>query len=130
MHRLLEFIKRIYVVLLFLLLEGIAIWQYATSTPYTEAKILSRTTAMGGYFGSRLMQNLRERNGLTYGAYAAMINLDRSGYFVMSAEVAGEATDRAIAEIMNEVERITTKPLHYKELEVVKKIIFEFFILL
>ena len=81
-------------------------------------------TAMGGYFGSRLMQNLRERNGLTYGAYAAMINLDRSGYFVMSAEVAGEATDRAIAEIMNEVERITTKPLHYKELEVVKKIIF------
>ena len=81
-------------------------------------------TAMGGYFGSRLMQNLRERNGLTYGAYAAMINLDRSGYFVMSAEVAGEATDRAIAEIMNEVERITTKALHYKELEVVKKIIF------
>lgn len=81
-------------------------------------------TAMGGYFGSRLMQNLRERNGLTYGAYAAMINLDRSGYFVMSAEVAGEATDRAIAEIMAEVERITTKPLHPKELSVVKKIIF------
>ena len=81
-------------------------------------------TAMGGYFGSRLMQNLRERNGLTYGAYAAMINLDRSGYFVMSAEVAGDATDRAIAEIMAEVERITTKPLHPKELSVVRKIIF------
>lgn len=54
MHRLLEFIKRIYVVLLFLLLEGIAIWQYATSTPYTEAKILSRTTAMGGYFSQKI----------------------------------------------------------------------------
>ena len=54
MHRLLEFIKRIYVVLLFILLEGIAIWQYATSTPYTEAKILSRTTAMGGYFSTKI----------------------------------------------------------------------------
>lgn len=81
-------------------------------------------TAMGGYFGSRLMQNLRERNGLTYGAYAAMINLDQSGYFVMSAEVAGDATERAIAEVMAEVERITTQPLHYTELNVVKKIIF------
>ena len=54
MHRLLEFIKRIYVVLLFLLLEGIAIWQYATSTPYTEAKILSRTTAVGGYVSTKV----------------------------------------------------------------------------
>lgn len=48
MHRLLEFIKRIYVVILFLLFEGVALWCYATSTPYTEAKILSRTTAVGG----------------------------------------------------------------------------------
>ena len=54
MHRLLEFIKRIYVVLLFILLEGIAIWQYATSTPYTEARILSRTTAVGGYFSKKI----------------------------------------------------------------------------
>lgn len=54
MNRLLEFIKRIYVVLLFILLECIAIWQYATSTPYTEAKILSRTTAVGGYFSSKI----------------------------------------------------------------------------
>ena len=54
MNRLLEFIKRIYVLLLFILLESIAIWQYATSTPYTEAKILSRTTAVGGYFSKKI----------------------------------------------------------------------------
>ena len=48
MHRLIEFIKRIYIVLLFLLIEGVALWSYATSTPYTESKILSRTTAVGG----------------------------------------------------------------------------------
>lgn len=48
MHRLIEFIKRIYVLVLFLLLEVGALWSYATSSPYTEAKILARTTAVGG----------------------------------------------------------------------------------
>lgn len=48
MHRLFEFLRRIYVVLVFLLLEGIALWQYATSSPYTEAKVFARTTAIGG----------------------------------------------------------------------------------
>jgi rod shape-determining protein MreC len=47
MHRLIEFIKRIYIVILFLLIEGVALWCYATATPYTESKILSRTTAIG-----------------------------------------------------------------------------------
>lgn len=47
MHRLIEFIKLIYVIVLFVLLEGVALWSYATSSPYTEAKILSRTTAVG-----------------------------------------------------------------------------------
>ena len=54
MNRLLEFIKRIYVVLLFILLESIALWQYATSSPYTEARILSRTTAVGGYISKKI----------------------------------------------------------------------------
>jgi rod shape-determining protein MreC len=48
MHRLIEFIKRIYVLVIFLLVEGVALWTYASSSPYTEAKILSRTTAVGG----------------------------------------------------------------------------------
>lgn len=52
MHRLVEFFRRIYVVLIFLLLEGIALWQYATSSPYTEAKIFARTTAVGGAISS------------------------------------------------------------------------------
>ncbi len=81
-------------------------------------------TALGGYFGSRLMQNLRERNGYTYGAYAAMINLDRSGYFVMSADVASEYTEEAIGEIFREVERFCAEPMSEQELQMVKNIIF------
>ena len=47
MYRLLEFIKRIYVLVIFLFLESMALLNYATSTPYTEAKILARTSAAG-----------------------------------------------------------------------------------
>lgn len=54
MYRLIEFIKRIYVIVLFLLLEGVALWNYAQSSPYTEAKILSRTTAVGGAISSAI----------------------------------------------------------------------------
>lgn len=78
-------------------------------------------TTMGGYYGSRLMQNLRERNGYTYGAYAAMINLDKSGYFVMSADVAREHTEAAIGEIFAEVERLCNEPVGEQELELVRK---------
>lgn len=48
MHRLIEFIKRIYVLVIFIFVEGIALWSYASSSPYTEARLLSRTTAVGG----------------------------------------------------------------------------------
>lgn len=81
-------------------------------------------TAMGGYFGSRLMQNLREQHGYTYGAYSAMINLDQSGYFVMSADVASDYTEAAIGEMMAEVERFCSKPMEERELQMVKNIIF------
>lgn len=67
MYRLLEFIKRIYVFVIFLFLEGMALLTYATSTPYTEAKILARTSATGaaisgaisnvGHFFSLTTQN-------------------------------------------------------------------------
>ena len=52
MHRLLEFIKRIYILLLFVIIEIVAVWCYATSTPYTEAKIMARTNAVGSKLSS------------------------------------------------------------------------------
>lgn len=48
MYRLYLFIKRTYVVLLFLLLEIAALNRYASSTAYAQAKILARTTAVTG----------------------------------------------------------------------------------
>ncbi len=48
MYKLFEFIRSIYVVVLFIILEGIAIHYYANSTPYTQAKLLLRSNQAVG----------------------------------------------------------------------------------
>lgn len=54
-------------------------------------------SALGGYFGSRLMQNLREEHGYMYGVVAAMVNFEREGYFAVAAQVGTEVTQEACA---------------------------------
>ena len=49
-------------------------------------------TALGGDFGSRLMQNLREEHGYTYGVVSAMVNFEREGYFAIAAQVGAHVT--------------------------------------
>ncbi len=80
-------------------------------------------TVLGGYFGSRLVKNLREEHGFTYGAYAAMINLDREGYFSISTEVAAPVTGRAVEEILSEISRLASEPVPEQELDIVRKIL-------
>ncbi len=77
-------------------------------------------TALGGYFGSRLMQNLRERHGYTYGVMSAMVNFDRAGYFAVATQVGTEVTEAALDEIYFEIERLRTEPMSDDELELVK----------
>ena len=48
MHRLVEFIRSIYVVVLFVLLEAWGISHYARSTQYTRARLLSKATQVVG----------------------------------------------------------------------------------
>ncbi len=78
--------------------------------------------ALGGYFGSRLMQNLRERNGYTYGVMAAMVNFEREGYLAIAAQVGSEVTEAALGEIYHEIERLRTEPMSEEELQLVKNI--------
>lgn len=78
--------------------------------------------ALGGYFGSRLMQNLRERHGYTYGVVAAMVNFDRAGYLAIATQVGTEATQAALSEIYAEIERLRTEPMDEEELTLVKNI--------
>lgn len=77
-------------------------------------------TALGGYFGARLMHNLREVHGYTYGAMAAMVNFQQAGYLAIAAQVGTEVTQPALAEIYREIERLRSEPMPEEELEMVK----------
>lgn len=48
MHKLFEFIRTVYVAVLFLLFEAVALATYARSTPYTEARLLARSNRVVG----------------------------------------------------------------------------------
>ena len=78
-------------------------------------------TILGGYFGSRLIQNLREERGYTYGVMAAMVNLRAAGYLAIATEVAAEATADAVEQIFGEMERLKTELVPEDELENVRR---------
>ncbi len=78
-------------------------------------------TVLGGYFGSRLIQNLREERGYTYGVMAAMVNLRRAGYLAIATEVAAEATADAVEQIFAEMERLKYELVPEDELENVRR---------
>ena len=75
----------------------------------------------GGIFNARLMQNLREKRGFTYGAYSSL-DVDRfNSGFTASVSVRTEVTDSAVMEIMAELERMRGEPVTPEELELAKK---------
>lgn len=79
-------------------------------------------TVLGGYFGSRLMRNLREERGYTYGVFAGMVNLDRAGYLAIATQVAEAAREDTLHQIYTEIERLRTEPIPEQELSLVKNI--------
>ncbi len=77
-------------------------------------------TILGDYFGSRLMSNIREDKGYTYGIGSAMMELHNTSYFVIVTEVGKEVTEATISEIKNELLRLQTELVPEEELELVK----------
>ena len=61
---------------------------------------------LGGSFTSRLNQNLRERNGFTYGARSSFNMWPSTGSFTAGASVAADTTGRALEEFFAELNRI------------------------
>ena len=77
-------------------------------------------TLLGGYFGSRLMSNLREDKGYTYNIYSMLDLMKYDGCFYISTEVGKEFSEKALHEIYLECERLIHSPIPEKELRVVK----------
>lgn len=92
-----------------------------THEDYMEFKVLN--TILGGYFGSRLMSNIREDKGYTYGIGSGISSVLDTGFFFIGTEVAAEVRENAIAEIKKEIEVLQTNLIEEAELELVKKYI-------
>jgi predicted Zn-dependent peptidase len=75
---------------------------------------------LGGYFGSRLMKNIREEKGYTYGISSSLSSLDLAGYKVISTEVGKKNTRKAIEEIYKEITIMQKVPVTKEELSVVR----------
>ena len=71
---------------------------------------------LGGGFSARLMQNLREKHGYTYGARSSLNPDNLVGSFNASASVRNEVTDSSVFEFLSELKRIVNEPVTEKEL--------------
>lgn len=75
---------------------------------------------LGGYFGSRLMTNIREDKGYTYGIYAGNLSFKNAGIFTVSAESGKDVYKKAIDEIIKELKILRTELVSNIELERVR----------
>jgi len=77
-------------------------------------------TVFGGYFGSRLMSNIREEKGYTYGITSGMTTFLDAGHLSISTQTGVEFTKPLIREVYNEMERLCSEQIPDDELDMVK----------
>jgi zinc protease len=80
-------------------------------------KFIVTNTIFGGYFGSRLMKNIREDKGFTYGISSSVIPQKVGGYLVMGTDVKKENTQQTLDEIFKEINLLQTELVSENELE-------------
>jgi predicted Zn-dependent peptidase len=85
---------------------------------YLKLRVL--VTLFGGYFGSRLMSNIREDKGYTYGIGAGLVNYPGIGVLGISTEAANEYVEPLIAEVYKEMDILRSEKVSDKELEMVR----------
>lgn len=74
----------------------------------------------GGVFSGRLMQNLREDKGYTYGARSNLSTDELVGRFLATTEVRNSVTDTTVVEILGEMRRLINEPVTEETLRLVK----------
>ena len=72
---------------------------------------------LGGYFGSRLMTNIREEKGYTYGISSHIVSMRDGAYFTIVTETGTEYTRPLIDEVRSEMLQLCNTPIPHDELE-------------
>lgn len=78
------------------------------------------STILGGYFGSRLMANIREEKGYTYNIYSSHDAMRFGGYFCVACEVGNEFVEDTLRQTYYEMDKLTTKLVPADEMEMVR----------
>lgn len=83
-------------------------------------KVMVLNNIFGGYFGSRLMSNIREDKGYTYGIHSFLQDhIQQSGWLV-STEAGKDVCEAAITEIYKEMKRLQDEPVGEDEMQLVR----------
>lgn len=85
---------------------------------YIPVRVLA--TVLGGYFGSRLMKNIREEKGYTYGIMANVSAQPFTGVMSVTTETAHGHVEACISEIKREMHRLQDELMPAHELDMVK----------
>lgn len=85
---------------------------------FLKAQVLN--TLLGGFFGSRLMSNIREDKGYTYGIHSYLQNHIQLSAWSISTEAGKEVCEPAIQEVYKEMKRLREEPVGNEELLLVR----------
>ncbi len=83
-------------------------------------KTMVLNSLFGGFFGSRLMSNIREEKGYTYGIYSYLENHVQQSAWVISTEAGRDVCEATVAEVYKEMEVLRNEPVDAEELLLVQ----------
>jgi predicted Zn-dependent peptidase len=83
-------------------------------------KVMVLNNIFGGYFGSRLMANIREDKGYTYGIHSYLHNHIQHSAWMISTEAGKGVCNAAIAEVYKEMQQLKDEPVGEEEMQLVR----------
>ncbi len=83
-------------------------------------KVSVLNNIFGGFFGSRLMSNIREDKGYTYGIHSYLQNHLQSSAWMISTEAGKDVCKATIEEVYKEMEELRTEIVDQEELDLVR----------
>jgi predicted Zn-dependent peptidase len=83
-------------------------------------KVQVLNNLFGGFFGSRLMTNIREDKGYTYGIYSYLMNQLQQSAWIVSTEAGTEVCQSTIDEVYKEMLALREEPVEQEELRATK----------
>lgn len=83
-------------------------------------KVQVLNTLFGGFFGSRLMSNIREDKGYTYGIHSYILNHISTTAWMISTEAGRDVCEATINEVYHEMEELRNETVDAEELQLVK----------